>query len=200
VLNRKKTHLSEQDKSVVARLLKKDKEFICCANCGSIDLTFPPINVDALVGAGSLPRRYYCRECEYEGLPLLFDELSAYEKFYSLRREKYNIGEDLLVADGLLSGKFGTAPVKKPYVAALLSLLIPGLGQAYNGEKAKAQSIFIVFLALAVVIPGLGLLAFIPRLGFLKAASAISTFSPAGAVLLAIYAFFDAYIVAKNKK
>ena len=142
MLNKQKNHLSEQEKSVVSGLLKKDKEFMCCANCGSIDLTFPPTNVDALIGAGSLPRRYYCRECEYEGLPLLFDNLPAYEKFYKLRREKYNNGEDLLVADRLLSGNFGSEPVKKPYVAALLSLLIPGLGQAYNGQKKKADLFF----------------------------------------------------------
>ena len=153
MLNKQKTHLTEPEKSVVSGLLKKDKEFMCCANCGSIDLTFPPTNVDALVGAGALPRRYYCRECEYEGLPLLFDNLPAYEKFYKLRREKYNKGEDLLVANRLLSGKFGKEHVKKPYVAAILSLFIPGLGQAYNGEKDKAQGTFFVFMMLSLVIP-----------------------------------------------
>lgn len=153
MLNKQKTHLTEPEKSVVSGLLKKDKEFMCCANCGSIDLTFPPTNVDALVGAGALPRRYYCRECEYEGLPLLFDNLPAYEKFYKLRREKYNDGKDLLIADHMLSGKFGTEPVKKPYVAAILSLFIPGLGQAYNGEKDKAQGTFFVFMMLSLVIP-----------------------------------------------
>ena len=191
MLNKQKTHLSEQEKSVVSGLLKKDKEFMCCANCGSIDLGFPPTNVDALIGAGSLPRRYYCRECEYEGLPLLFDNLPAYEKFYALRREKYNNGEDLLVADRLLSGKFGKEHVKKPYVAAILSLLIPGLGQAYNGEKEKAQGIFIVFLMLSFFIPGLL---------FLMSQTSLVPLSVIGVMLLAVYALFDAYIVAKTKK
>jgi hypothetical protein len=191
VLNKQKTHLSGQEKSVVSGLLKKYKELMCCANCGSIDITFPPTNVDALIGAGSLPRRYYCRECEYEGLPLLFDKLSSYEKFYSLRREKYNKGEDLLVADRLLSGKFGSEPVKKPYVAALLSLLIPGLGQAYNGEKDKAQVIFFVFLMLSL---------FIPVFLFLMDQIAIVPLSVTGVMLLAVYALIDAYIVAKTKK
>lgn len=191
MLNKQKTRLSEQEKSVVSGLLKKDKEFMCCANCGSIDLTFPPTNVDALVGAGSLPRRYYCRECEYEGLPLLFDHLSAYEKFYSLRREKYNKGEDLLIADRLLSGKFGTDPVKKPYVAALLSLLIPGLGQAYNGEKKKADLLFSLFAF--VVLFGI-------VFGMLMQNAGALLFTMYSLIILCVFAFIDAYIVAKTKK
>lgn len=191
MLNKQKTHLSEQEKSVVTRLLKKDREFMCCANCGSIDLSFPPTNVDALIGAGSLPRRYYCRECEYEGLPLLFDDLSAYEKFYRLRREKYNKGVDLLVADRLLSGKFGTDPVKKPYVAALLSLLIPGLGQAYNGEKKKADFLFALFALI---------LFFGIVFGMLMQNGGALLFTIYSLMLLCAFAFFDAYIVAKTKK
>ena len=35
--------------------------------------------------------------------------------------------------------------VKAPWVALLLSLLMPGLGQVYNGQFAKALSIFIAF-------------------------------------------------------
>jgi hypothetical protein len=191
VLNKPKTGLSEQEKSVVTSLLKKDKEFMCCANCASIDLTFPPTNVDALLGAGSLPRRYYCRECEYEGLPLMFDKLSAYEKFYSLRREKYNKGEDLLVADRLLSGNFGTDTVKKPYVAALLSLLIPGLGQAYNGEKKKADFLFALFVLISLFGVVFGMLMQNPR---------ALLFTLYGLMLLCAFAFIDAYIVAKTKE
>jgi hypothetical protein len=191
VLNKQKAHLSEQEKSVVSGLLKKDKELMCCANCASIDLTFPPTNIDAIVGAGSLPRRYYCRECEYEGLPLIFDKLSSYEKFYSLRREKYTKGEDLLIADRLLSGNFGSEPVKKPYVAALLSLLIPGLGQAYNGEKKKAELLFALFAL--IVIFGIGL-------GMLMQNEGVLLFTLYGLMLLFVFAFIDAYIVAKTKK
>ena len=191
MLNKQKNHLSEQEKSVVSGLLKKDKEFMCCANCGSIDLTFPPTNVDALIGAGSLPRRYYCRECEYEGLPLLFDNLPAYEKFYKLRREKYNNGEDLLVADRLLSGNFGSEPVKKPYVAALLSLLIPGLGQAYNGQKKKADLFFGLFVLICLFVVVFGLL--MHNLMSLQ----LTVYS---LLLLGAISFCDAYIVAKTKK
>jgi hypothetical protein len=35
--------------------------------------------------------------------------------------------------------------VKAPWVALLLSLLMPGLGQVYNGQFAKALTIFIAF-------------------------------------------------------
>jgi hypothetical protein len=191
VLNKQKTHLSEQDKTVVSCLLNKDKEFMCCANCGSIDLAFPPTNVDALVGAGSLPRRYYCRECEYEGLPLLFDKIPAYEKFYSLRREKYNKGEDLLVADRLLSGNFGSERVKKPYVAALLSLLIPGLGQAYNREKKKADFLFALFAFITLF----GIV-----FGLLMQNRGALLFTLYSLLLLCAFALIDAYIVAKTKK
>jgi hypothetical protein len=170
--------------------LAKQKELMCCANCGSIDLTFPPTNVDALVGAGSIPRRYYCRECEYEGLPVIFDRLASYEKFYSLRREKYALGKDLLVADRLLSGNFGSEPVKKPYVAALLGLFIPGLGQAYNGENVKAQYIFLVFVLLSLIIPWMAIL-----LGFTN----LVPLSLGGVIMLAVCAMIDAYFVAKTK-
>ncbi|MEZ0229155.1 MAG: DUF5683 domain-containing protein [Planctomycetota bacterium] len=37
---------------------------------------------------------------------------------------------------------------KSPVVAALLSLLIPGLGQAYNGEMTKAIVFFIGWLTI----------------------------------------------------
>jgi TM2 domain-containing membrane protein YozV len=36
-------------------------------------------------------------------------------------------------------------PAKSPWVALLLSLLMPGLGQIYNGQFAKALSFFVAF-------------------------------------------------------
>ena len=36
-------------------------------------------------------------------------------------------------------------PVQLPWVALLLSLLMPGLGQVYNGQFAKALSFFVAF-------------------------------------------------------
>jgi hypothetical protein len=42
----------------------------------------------------------------------------------------------------------GVSDLKNPVVASLLSLLIPGLGQLYNGESVKAIVFFIGWLTI----------------------------------------------------
>jgi TM2 domain-containing membrane protein YozV len=42
-------------------------------------------------------------------------------------------------------GNAALGPIKAPWVALLLSLMIPGLGQIYNGQFAKALTFFIAF-------------------------------------------------------
>ena len=46
---------------------------------------------------------------------------------------------------------------RQPALAALMSMLLPGLGQLYNGEANKAIWLFLVFAVLAV--PGMALVA-----------------------------------------
>ena len=54
--------------------------------------------------------------------------------------------EDLCLGHG---ERFGPRPEEKsPVVAALLSLLIPGLGQLYNGEVTKAIVFFVGWLTI----------------------------------------------------
>ena len=72
---------------------------------------------------------------------------------------------------------------RKPFLAGLLSLLVDGLGQVYNGEAAKGVYFFFIglgWLALALLVgPWLGLygltgalcLAFIPKLVFVAEAA-----------------------------
>ena len=40
---------------------------------------------------------------------------------------------------------------KKPWLAVLLSLFFPGLGQLYNGQFTKAVSIFVLFIAVNIL-------------------------------------------------
>ncbi len=92
--------LSEADKALVSALLKKMHEVKACSNCGGLDLTIPPMNVDASVGLQSLTAgSYYCRDCGFEGIPTVFDDLQAYARFFLYLREKYGKGVDLLSKD-----------------------------------------------------------------------------------------------------
>lgn len=69
-------------------------------------------------------------------------------------------------------------PVHNPVVAGLLSLVMPGLGQAYNGQYAKAFAFFFGFVgSLYMCVQGHALpfamfLAFIPLMGIVEAARA----------------------------
>ena len=76
-------------------------------------------------------------------------------------------------------------------LALLMAVFIPGLGQAYNGEKDKAQGVFFVFMMLSFVIPLFLIL--VNQVG-------IALLSISGVILLSVYALIDAYIVAKTKK
>ena len=55
LVNKLKSSLTETDTIQLGGVLQKQKEIRACANCGGTDLTFPPTNVNALVGAGALP-------------------------------------------------------------------------------------------------------------------------------------------------
>lgn len=99
-----KEKLEENEKEMVADLIKRMGEVKACSNCGGLGLTVPPTIIDVSVGLRSLPAgSYYCRDCGYEGIPTAFDKEKAYEKFFELRREKYNKGEGLEVSSNLAS-------------------------------------------------------------------------------------------------
>ena len=71
------------------------------------------------------------------------------------------------------------------YLAAILSFLIPGLGQAYAGDIKKG----IVYFLIAVVALGI--------IGTFFVDSVLNHFYYIINVLIGIYAAYDAYLMAK---
>ncbi|PWB87974.1 DUF6677 family protein [Methanobrevibacter thaueri] len=71
------------------------------------------------------------------------------------------------------------------YLAAILSFLIPGLGQAYVGDIKKG----IVYFIIAVVTVGI--------IGIFFVDSVLNHFYYIINVLIDIYAAYDAYLMAK---
>ena len=45
--------------------------------------------------------------------------------------------------------------VREPIIAALLSVMFPGLGQAYNGERPRGYAIFVLQFAVLFLVPGI---------------------------------------------
>jgi len=97
------TELSEKEKENVKLFLKRNREIKACANCGGLDLTIPNASLFAPKGLESVMGGYLCRECGHEGTPIVFDDGRSYERFFSLRREKYNKGEDQLTSSNPIS-------------------------------------------------------------------------------------------------
>ena len=71
------------------------------------------------------------------------------------------------------------------YLAAILSFLIPGLGQAYAGDIKKG----IVYFLIAIVALGI--------IGTFFVDSVLNHFYYIINVLIGIYAAYDAYLMAK---
>ena len=176
--------LSEDDKSMVSSILKKKGKLSACPNCGGLDLSDPPGGEKA-----SKSGMYYCIDCKFIGEPKTFEHEKAYVKFYAFKREKYNEGLDE-VADKKIRpvAKLKEEPNNKPYIAAWLSVVLPGLGQAYNSQMVKGGTLGIIYVLLFSYLLGVfsrsG--ALIPDLNSIIAA----------ALLIMVYASGDAYNVA----
>lgn len=61
------------------------------------------------------------------------------------------------LSPGLMAGPGTTVEPRRPWLAALMSLVLPGFGQLYNGEVNRALWLFLGFALLGV--PGLALIA-----------------------------------------
>jgi hypothetical protein len=187
--NKLPTVLSEEDKSSALGSIKGRGELKSCMNCGGTNLTMPPINVDASVVAYRATQKYYCTDCGYEGAPIVFRDFSTFEKFYNSKRQKYNMGVDQQEADYLLSSSFADETRRKsPLVAAVASFLIPGLGQAYAGDKTRAWLFFIAAVLLYVVSFGSVLFSYYE----------FASYFPVAIVLVMIISSIDAYLTARK--
>lgn len=84
---------------------------------------------------------------------------------------------------------------RKPLVAVLMSLVLPGFGQLYNGEVNKAIWLFIVFAFVSV--PGLALAAlYLPG----RMMAAMLLLGLAATIAIWVYGMFDAWSQAKRKQ
>jgi DNA-directed RNA polymerase subunit M/transcription elongation factor TFIIS len=125
----------------------QSNSFNVCPKCGSPEIGPVPTNVDVL-DALYKPAKYYCRNCGYEGIPFILDGEKAFQSFLDSRSKSLseNVEPQPKPLYGV-SSSFDKGTSKKPYVAAFLSFLWPGLGQAYNSQGWKALLFFIVAIA-----------------------------------------------------
>jgi hypothetical protein len=187
--NKLPTTLSDEDRSSALGSINSKGELKSCMNCGGTNLTMPPISVDASVVAYRATQKYYCTDCGYEGAPIVFRDFSTFEKFYNSKRLKYNMGVEQHEADYLLSSSFADETRRKsPLVAAVASFLIPGLGQAYAGDKNRAW----FFFTAAVL---LYLLSFVS--GITSHYEFVSYF-PAAIALVMVFSSIHAYLKARK--
>ena len=187
--NKLPTVLSEGDRSSALGSIAGKGELKSCMNCGGTNLTMPPISVDASVVAYRATQKYYCKDCGYEGAPIVFRDFSTFEKFYNSKRQKYNMGVDQQEADYLLSSSFADETRRKsPFVAAVASFFIPGFGQAYAGAKTKAWVFFIAAVLLYV-------LSFVSMITF---QDELISYLPVALILLMVFSSIDAYLTARR--
>ena len=89
----------------------------------------------------------------------------------------------------------GGARSKESLLSAVLSLLVPGVGQAYNGETKKGIVLFLLYLAAFAVAIGITVMfAFVS--GYAGTCCCLPAFVLPLAVL--VYAIFDAYETAEK--
>jgi TM2 domain-containing membrane protein YozV len=179
--------LSEDDKSMVSSLIKKKGKVPACPNCGGLDLSDPPGGEKA-----SKTGIHYCIDCGFIGEPKNFDHEKAYEKFFSFKREKYNEGLDEVAEKKHRPvAQLKAAPAGKPWVAAWLSVFMPGLGQAYNTQLIKGATLAIIYLLMIFSLYSV----FVEYDGILPQVHPIM----AAALLILVYASGDAYIVSLRR-
>ena len=84
---------------------------------------------------------------------------------------------------------------RKPWVAVLASLVLPGLGQFYNGELNRAIWLFLAFALLSI--PGLALVALYLPDGWMVPALAVCLFMT---LAIWIYGMWQAWRTARNSR
>ena len=114
-----------------------------CPNCGSPNFGAVPTNVDAFDMIYST-NKSYCKKCGFEGVPLIFEENESYQEFLKSLGSR---SKELKPLYGI-SSAFDEEVERNPFIAALLSFFLPGIGQAYNKDMTKAWFFFIFFIVL----------------------------------------------------
>jgi TM2 domain-containing membrane protein YozV/predicted RNA-binding Zn-ribbon protein involved in translation (DUF1610 family) len=179
--------MSEDDKSMISSILKKKEKITACPNCGGLDLSDPPGEEKA-----SKTGMYYCIDCGFIGEPKAFDQEKSYEKFFCFTREKYNEGLDVVVEKRHRPvAQLKSQPAGKPWIAAWLSVFMPGLGQAYNSQLIKGALLAIIYLCLVLSLYSV----FVEYDGILPQVHPVM----AAALLILVYASGDAYLVSLKK-
>ena len=66
-------------------------EIIACPKCGSRKIFHGRLKEGSL--AGYTPKEV-CRDCGYQGIPIIFDDIESYKSFLKALKEKSDIKED----------------------------------------------------------------------------------------------------------
>ena len=182
--------MSEDYKSMISSLLKKKGKITACPNCGGLDLSDPPGEEKA-----SKTGMYYCIDCGFIGESKSFDHEKAYEKFFCFRREKYNEGLDEIAEKKHRPvAQLKAEPAGKPWVAAWLSVILPGLGQAYNDQIVKGAALSVIYLLLVYFLYSV-FTEFDTFLPLMRQVGPVM----ASALLILVYASGDAYNVSLRR-
>lgn len=120
-------------------MAKKD-EMLVCMKCGSGNLNSNPGGVYSAQTAygmsGAMTGQALCNKCGHYGMPILLVKEKGRRA-----HEKYEDKPDAAERKSSEAPKKGS---KNPYLAAFASLIIPGAGQAYNGNLKKAIIVFLI--------------------------------------------------------
>ncbi len=120
--------------------MAKPKEILVCMKCGSGNLNSNPGGVYSAQTAygmsGAMTGQALCNKCGNFGFPVLLVREKG-----KRAHEKY---EDKPDAAGRKNSEAPKRGSKNPYLAAFVSMVIPGAGQAYNGNLKKAIVVFLL--------------------------------------------------------
>jgi len=112
--------------------------------------------------------------------------------------------QSLAHTQAVLEGRAREQPARKPSYAAVLSIVLPGLGQIYNGQFAKGGLLLVVYLGLFLLATR-AIVAEAATLGYVRQ-SPLTALLGAGAVWLVpltlvwLYAIADAALCAARSR
>lgn len=170
--------------------MAKPKEALVCMKCGSANINSNPGRLYAAQTAwgmsGAMSGQVLCNKCGHYGFPILLVKEKGRRA-----HEKYEGKPDAA------ERKNAEAPQrssKSPYLAAFASLVIPGAGQAYDGDLKKGIILFLL------VGPGYIILLYAMETVFFALFGGLSNTAIILWFLLWVANVADAYLGAKGKE
>ena len=134
----------------------KDAKF--CSNCGS---PLPEITEEEVIDPGVANSTKFCSNCGTEldasvvvcpecGYRLIQEEMPQ-TKFCQNCGQKIDINAEICPYCGIRVAGVTVVGQKSVFLAALLSIILPGLGQIYAGQTTKGISFIVVYIVAYVL-------------------------------------------------